>query len=76
MGLWHLRRGEFAQAEEHFRNAIRRLTSRNPNPSDGEPHYNLGLTLRFRGNDGEAYAAFYKATWNYAWRAAAYQAIA
>ena len=76
MGLWHLRRGEFAQAEEYFRNAIRRLTSRNPNPYDGEPYYNLGLTLRFRGNDSEAYAAFYKATWNYAWRAAAYQAIA
>lgn len=75
MGLWHLRRGEFAQAEECSRNAIRRLTSRNPNPYDGEPHYNLGLTLRFRGNDSEAYAAFYKATWNYAWRAAAYHAI-
>jgi tetratricopeptide (TPR) repeat protein len=76
MGLWHLRRGEFAEAEKYFRNAIQRLTGRNPNPYDGEPHYNLGLALRFRGNESEAYAAFYKATWNYAWRAAAYQAIA
>jgi tetratricopeptide (TPR) repeat protein len=76
MGLWHLRRGKFAEAEEYFRHAIQRLTSRNPNPYDGEPHYNLGLALRFRGNDSEAYAAFYKATWNSAWRAAAYQAIA
>jgi tetratricopeptide (TPR) repeat protein len=76
MGLWHLRRGEFAEAEECFRNAIQRLTSRNPNPYDGEPHFNLGLALRFQDNDNEAYAAFYKATWNYAWRAAGYQAIA
>ena len=48
MGLWHLRRGEFDVAEEHFREAITRLTRRNPNPYDGEPHYNLGLCLRYQ----------------------------
>ena len=76
LGLWYLQRGEFAQAEEHFRKGIQRLTARNPNPRDGEPYYNLGLALRFRGKDREAYDAFYKATWNYAWRATAYYAIA
>ena len=65
MGLWHLRRGEFALAEKHFQLAAARLTTRNPNPRDGEPFYNLGLALRFSGRDEEAYAAFYKATWNY-----------
>ena len=45
LGLWHLRRGEFAAAEKHFRAAIARLTRRNPNPADGEPYYNLGLCL-------------------------------
>jgi len=76
MGRWHLRRGEFAEAERHFGRAIARLTRRNPNPFDGEPYYHLGLTLRFLGRDEEAYAAFYKATWNYGWRAAAYYALA
>ena len=76
MGLWHLRRGEFATAETHFRRAIARLTVRNPNPYDGEPYYNLGLTLRYLGRDEEAYAAFYKAAWNQAWQAPAYRALA
>ena len=76
LGRWHLRRGEFAEAERHFRRAIERLTLRNPNPYDGEPHYNLGLALRYAGRDDEAYAAFYKATWNHAWQAAGYQALA
>ena len=35
-----------ALAETHFRQAIERLTLRNPNPYDGEPFYNLGLCLR------------------------------
>ena len=49
LGLWHLRRGEFAEAEKHFRKAIERLTRRNPNPYDGEAYYNLGLCLRYLG---------------------------
>ncbi|HVN03386.1 MAG TPA: DUF5107 domain-containing protein [Bryobacteraceae bacterium] len=76
LGAWHLRRGEFAEAEKYFRVAIARLTERNANPRDGEPYYNLGLTLRYRERDEEAYAAFYKATWNYAWRGAAYHGLA
>ena len=76
MGLWHLKRGEFAVAESHFRRAIERLTRRNANPYDGEPCYNLGLCLRYLGRDDEAYAALYKATWNQAWAGAAYHALA
>lgn len=76
MGRWHLDRGEFADAERHFRRAMERLTRRNPNPYDGEPHYHLGLALRFLGRDEEAYGAFYKATWSYSWRSAAYYAVA
>ena len=60
----------------HFRQAIERLTRRNANPYDGEPYYNLGLCLRHLGRDDEAYAAFYKATWNQAWPAAGYHALA
>jgi len=76
MGLWHLKRGEFTDAEAHFRKAIERLTRRNANPYDGEPHYNLGLCLRHVGRDEEAYAAFYKATWNQASAAASYHTLA
>ena len=36
LGLWHLKRGEFADAEKLFRKAIERLTRRNANPADGE----------------------------------------
>lgn len=76
MGSWHLRRAEFAEAEKFFRQAIHALTLRNSNPADGEAFYNLGLTLRYLGRDEEAYAAFYKAVWNHAWRSAAYLALA
>ena len=76
MGRWHLRRGEFQDAERHFRNAINRLTSRNANPYDGESYYNLGLTLRYLGRDEEAYSAFYKSTWSQPWHSAAYLVLA
>jgi len=76
MGSWHLRRAEFAKAEKFFRQAIQTLTLRNPNPWEGEAFYNLGLTLRYLSRDEEAYAAFYKAAWNSAWRSAAYLALA
>jgi tetratricopeptide (TPR) repeat protein len=76
LGRWHLRRGEFAQAAQHFHAAIERLTSRNPNPYDGEASYNLGLTLRYMGREDEAYDALYKSTWNAAWRAPAFYVLA
>lgn len=76
MGRWHLRRGEWEQAEAHLRRSLERYTSRNSNPPDGEPSYQLGLTMRFQGRCDEAYDAFYKATWNAAWQGPAYQALA
>ena len=76
LGRWHMRRGEFLLAERHFRAAIARMTERNPNPYDGEPHYNLGLTLAYLEGPAEAYAAFYKSTWNAAWRGPAYLRLA
>ncbi len=76
LGKWHLRRGEWKMAEGHLSAAIARLTLRNPNPYDGEAHYQLGLALRYQGREEEAYAAFYKATWNHAWQSAGYHALA
>jgi tetratricopeptide (TPR) repeat protein len=76
LGLWRLHRGEFAEAEQHFEAVVARLTQRNSNPRDGEPHYNLGLALRFLGNDQGACDAFAKAAWNAAWCGPAYLALA
>ena len=76
LGLRYLQRGEFAEAEKYFRKAIDRLTLRNSNPYDGEPHYNLGRVLRYLKRDAEAYDAFYKSAWNQAWQSAAYHQIA
>ena len=68
MGLWLLRRAKFSEAEKHFRKAIERLTQRNPNPVDGEPFFNLGLSLKYQGKNDDAYGAFYKSVWNAAWQ--------
>jgi len=76
LGPWHLKRGEFPEAEQRFRKAIERLTRRNANPYDGEAYYNLGLCLRHLHRDDEAYDAFYKATWNQSWTSAGYHALA
>ena len=64
MGLLLLRRGQAEAAEQHLRKAIARLTRRNPNPYDGEPHYFLGIALNAQDRSDEAYAAFYKSVWN------------
>jgi tetratricopeptide (TPR) repeat protein len=76
LGLFCLRRGEFQKAESFLRTTIDRITGRNANPRNCEPFYSLGLTLRYLGRTEEAYDAFYKATWDYAWRSPAYLAIA
>jgi tetratricopeptide (TPR) repeat protein len=85
MGLWYLRRGEFRTAESYFRKALERLTRRNANPYDCEAFYNLGLCLRYQLDSQssradqlfeDAYAAFYKATWDQRWASAAFHALA
>jgi tetratricopeptide (TPR) repeat protein len=76
MGMLLYRRGKFADAEPYFRRAIERLTSRNPNPYDGEPFYNLGLSLKMQGRFEEAFDTFYKATWSGALQDAAFFELA
>lgn len=76
IGLLHLHKGEFELARQHFTKAVERSTSRNPNPYDGEPLYNLGLALRFLNKPIEAEVAFGKAIWNRAWQGPAYYALA
>jgi len=72
MGLWLLRRGQFAASETYFQKAIDTQLQRNPNPYDGEPLYNLGLSQQFQGKNKLAYDSFYKACWNAAMQDAGY----
>ena len=76
MGLACLRRGLFAEAAEHFARSVQRLTTWNSNPRDGEAFYNLGLAKLYLSNLSEAYDAFYKSVWSYAWQGAGYYALA
>lgn len=57
-------RGLYQQAEQHFRVAVNKSIWKNPNPYDSEPYYNLGLALTRQGKNGEAFDAFYKASWS------------
>ena len=66
-----LSRGLFEEARDHFTAAVARLTFRHPNPYTGEAHYYLGLALDFLGKDDLAYDAYYKATWDGAWKSPA-----
>jgi len=76
LGRLLIKRGDFARAESLLRRAIQTLTRYNFNPYDGEPYYNLGMALAYQGRYEEAYDAFYKGIWSYAWQAAGYYAIA
>ena len=76
MGLWLLRRGKLAESEPYFRKAISTLTRYNANPYDGEPYYNLGCCLQWQQRWEVAYDAFYKASWNNAWQAGSFFALA
>ena len=72
LGLWYVRKGRFAKAEDYLRKAVRLITKRNPNPYDSEPIYNLALALKYQGKLEEAYERFWKATWSKAWADAGY----
>ncbi|WP_145147338.1 DUF5107 domain-containing protein [Paenibacillus xylanexedens] len=63
-GTLLLRRGLFQDAEKHFRQAVQSLTWKNTNPYDSEAFYQLGLSLKLQGKQGESYAALYKAVWS------------
>ena len=76
LGLWYLRRGQFAKAEKYFKTAVDTWTERNPNPLDGEALYNLGLAHRYLGDTEKAYQAFYKSVWNAAWMDGGYFQVA
>ena len=76
LGKWYLRKGQFVKAEHHLRKTVEKITKLHPNPYNGEPLYDLGVTLKRQGKNDEAYDYFYKATWNEAMQDAAFFALA
>ena len=71
LGSWNLTRGEYTAAREHLEAAVRRLTTRNANPADGEAHYLLGLVLERLGHIAAADERLARSSWNAAWAPAA-----
>ncbi|GAA4491430.1 DUF5107 domain-containing protein [Microbacterium panaciterrae] len=65
------RRGRYGDAAALCRRAIERLIRRNPNPSDPEAYYRLGLALLRLGDEEAAHDAFGRAEWAAAWAPAA-----
>ena len=76
LGKTALKRGEFEAAQAHLAEAMSRSTQFHPNPASGEAHYFSGICNRFLENSEAAYALFYKATWNFEWRSAAFYELA
>ena len=72
IGLLYLRKGQLEKAVSYFDTAIASLTKHNPNPYDGESHFNRGIALNFLGKKKEAYASFFKSCWNAQWQDAGY----
>lgn len=66
----------FKEAAGYLESARATLTQFNANPRDGEASYLNGLAQFYLGQYEVAYDAFFKATWNYAFRSAAYYWLA
>jgi len=76
LGIDDYRRGLFESAEKKLQISLRRNTANYTNPKDCEAYYYLGATLKAQERWQEAYDAFYKAAWTFAWKSAACYSLA
>jgi tetratricopeptide (TPR) repeat protein len=76
LAILYLKRGMFSLAEQKLNLALSRVTQNYTRPKDGEAFYYLGIALRAQNRHKEAYDAFNKAAWSYAWRASSYYCLA
>ena len=76
LGIRHIRRGEYARAEERLRTAVRRLTRDYTRPRSGEAWYYIGVALRFQEKLKEGEEAYQRSAWDLGFAAAAYSAVA
>ncbi len=76
VGNVQLKNGEYQLARSSFSRAIKRLTKDYTRPSNCEALFLQGLTLKALGLYDEATDTLYRATWDYAWHAAAFLELA
>jgi len=76
VGVNYNRRGLYAEAEEHLRRAVTRLSADYTRPGNTEALFHLGVALRVQGKLDEAYKAFHRSTWDYAFQSAGYHQLA
>ena len=76
VGISFNKRGMYAEAEQHLRKAIERLTQEYTRSRTGEAHFQLGIALLAQHRDDEAYDQFYRATWDQACHSPAYYELA
>jgi len=76
MGIDYKQRIMYEEAKKHFRTAIKRLTKDYTRPRSCEALYHLGLVLQAQGKYKSAYDTLYRATWDYAYYAAAHYNMA
>ena len=76
LGRLYCERGLYSEAREKLMAALDRATRNYTRPKDGEAYYYLGVALRGEDKNGEAEAAFHRATWSVAWTAASYYQLA
>jgi tetratricopeptide (TPR) repeat protein len=76
LGINYNKRAMFEQAEAKLRKAIERISTQYTRPGNTEAYYQLGLALVAQGKFDQAYQAFYRATWDYAFHSAAYYQLA
>ncbi|MBN2326819.1 MAG: DUF5107 domain-containing protein [Candidatus Omnitrophica bacterium] len=75
-GVNYNKRGLYEKAEEHLLRASERITIDYTRPGNAEALYQLGIALRAQKRFDEAYDAFYRAAWDYAFHSAAYYQLA
>ncbi len=76
VGNHYLRNGDYHKARTYLSKAIKRLTGDYTRPSNCEPLYLQGLTLKALGLYDEAIDTLYRASWDYAYHSAAYYQLA
>jgi tetratricopeptide (TPR) repeat protein len=72
VGNHYLKNGDYKTARSYLAKAIKRLTNDYTRPSDCEPLYLQGLTLKYMGLFEEAIDTLYRATWDYAFHSPAW----
>jgi tetratricopeptide (TPR) repeat protein len=76
MGILCLEKKRYEDAEKFLQTAEDRITMRYTRPKDSEALYYLAITQRWLHKDEEAYANFYRATWNAGWHAPSFHQLA